>query len=118
MMEWWLLLIILFGGLFLLMASGMPVAFGFALINLLAAYFILGGKVAFYNIILSMSSSTMFALITVPLFVLMGEILWHSGIGMRAIDVLDKWLGRMPGRVSILAVVAGVIFAGGRGCKM
>lgn len=119
MMEWWLLLIIIFGGLFLLMASGMPVAFGFALINLLAAYFILGGKVAFYNIILSMSSSlTMFALITVPLFVLMGEILWHSGIGMRAIDVLDKWLGRMPGRLSILAVVAGVIFAAVSGSNM
>jgi TRAP-type mannitol/chloroaromatic compound transport system permease large subunit len=90
MIEWWLLLIIIFGGLFLLLASGMPVAFGFALINLLLAFFILGGETAFYNIILSMSNSlTMFALIPVPLFVLMGEVLWHSGIGIRAVDVLE-----------------------------
>ncbi len=112
-------MIIIFGGLFFLLASGMPVAFAFALINLVGAYFILGGEGAFYNMILSMGSSlTMFPLITVPLFVLMGEILWHSGIGIRAIDVLDKWLGRMPGRLSILSVVAGVIFAAVSGSNM
>ena len=78
-----------------------------------------GGQGAVSSLILSMSNAlTVFSLIPVPLFVLMGEVLWHSGIGIRAIDVLEKWLGRMPGRLSVLSVVAGVVFAAVSGSNM
>ena len=118
-MEWWLALIIIFGGLFLLMASGIPVAFGFALVNIIGMFVFMGGQEAASSLILSMSNAlTSFSLIPVPLFVLMGEVLWHSGIGIRAIDVLEKWLGRMPGRLSVLSVVAGVVFAAVSGSNM
>jgi tripartite ATP-independent transporter DctM subunit len=118
-MEWWLALVIIFGGLFLLMATGMPVAFGFAFVNIVGMFVFMGGQAAFSGLILSMSNAlTVFSLIPVPLFVLMGEVLWHSGIGIRAIDVLEKWLGRMPGRLSVISVVAGVIFAAVSGSNM
>jgi tripartite ATP-independent transporter DctM subunit len=39
----------------------------------------------------------------------MGELIFHSGLGLNAVNVLDKWLGRLRGRLSILAIMMGVI---------
>jgi tripartite ATP-independent transporter DctM subunit len=47
----------------------------------------------------------------VPLFLLMGELLFRSGIAARLMDVLDAWLGRVPGRLSLMAVGGGTLFA-------
>jgi tripartite ATP-independent transporter DctM subunit len=41
----------------------------------------------------------------------MGEILFQSGMGTRLIDALDKFLGRIPGRLSIIAVASGALIA-------
>jgi tripartite ATP-independent transporter DctM subunit len=56
-------------------------------------------------------SVTSFALLPVPLFVLMGEIMFRSGIATKQMEVLDSWLGRIPGRLSLLAVGGGTLFA-------
>jgi tripartite ATP-independent transporter DctM subunit len=55
------------------------------------------------------TSITTFTLLPVPFFILMGELIFHSGMGLNAVNVLDKWLGRLRGRLSILAVMMGVI---------
>jgi tripartite ATP-independent transporter DctM subunit len=39
----------------------------------------------------------------------MGELIFHSGLGLSAVNVLDKWLGRIRGRLSVLAIIMGVI---------
>jgi tripartite ATP-independent transporter DctM subunit len=39
----------------------------------------------------------------------MGEVLAHSGMALRMIDSLDKWMGRMRARLSLLAVAGGVV---------
>jgi tripartite ATP-independent transporter DctM subunit len=36
-------------------------------------------------------------------------LIFHSGLGLNAVNVLDKWLGKLRGRLSILAVIMGVI---------
>jgi len=41
----------------------------------------------------------------------MGEVMFHSGIAPVLIRTLDKWLGRLPGRLSLLAVGAGTLFS-------
>jgi tripartite ATP-independent transporter DctM subunit len=111
-MEWSQTLLIIFGGVTLLLATGMPVAFCFLLANLLGVLILQGGGKAFYQLILSMYSSvSSFTLLPIPLFVLMGEILWHSGLALKAIEALDKMLGRLPGRLSILTVAAGTVFS-------
>ena len=118
-MEWWLLLIIILGGLAFLLATGMPVAFCFILINLIGVLILQGGGSTFHSVILSMYNSVnSFVLLPVPLFILMGEILWHSRIAFRAIDVLDSLLGRVPGRLSILTVLSGTVFSSLSGSTM
>jgi tripartite ATP-independent transporter DctM subunit len=117
--DWWLILLVIFGGLILLMLSGMPVAFSFILINLIGVVFLWGGAAGIEQLILSMGGSVAtFTLLPVALFILMGEVFFHSGMALRAIDVLDKWMGRMPGRLGLLAVAAGTLFGTLSGMSM
>lgn len=51
-----------------------------------------------------------FPLTTIPLFVIMGELLLHSGLVVKTLDVLSKWLGRIPGRLSVLSIISGSFF--------
>jgi tripartite ATP-independent transporter DctM subunit len=111
-MEWWLVLLLIFGGLLLLLASGMPVAFAFMLVNLIGVIFIWGGEPGLRQLIFSIFGSiTKFTLVAAPLFILMGEVLFHSGVALRAVDTLDVWVGRLPGRLSLLAVAGGSLLA-------
>lgn len=106
------MLLCIFGSLILLMASSLPVAFCFMAINLVGVYIFWGGEAGLYQLILSMFSSiATFTLMPIPLFVLMGEIMFQSGLGFEVIHAIDKWLGRMPGRLGLVGVGAGVLFA-------
>jgi tripartite ATP-independent transporter DctM subunit len=111
-MEWWQALMLLLGTMVILMLSGMPVAISFLLVDIIGAFFFLGGKHGITQLILNMEESlTSFALLPVPLFVLMGEVMFHSQLGFKAIDVIDHWIGRIPGRLSLLAVIGGAVFS-------
>jgi len=110
--EWWQVLILIFGSMVGLLLTGIPVAFAFLIVNLVAAYFFLGGFPGLVQATIGIFSSiTTFTLSPVPFFILMGELIFHSGLGLQAIEVFDKWLGRIPGRLSIMAILAGIIFA-------
>jgi tripartite ATP-independent transporter DctM subunit len=111
-MEWHTILVILFSAMILTLLTGLPVAFAFLVVNMVAAYFFLGGVAGLMGVATGIFSSiTTFTLLPVPFFIFMGEIIFHTGVGLQAIEVIDDWLGRLPGRLSILAVITGVIFA-------
>jgi len=118
-MEWWLALLIIMGALVFLLATGLPVAFCFMAINLIGVLIYWGGITGFINLILSMYTSiTFFALLPVAMFVLMGEVMFHSGIFVHSIDTLDKWMGRLPGRLGLLAVGSATLFSTLSGSSM
>lgn len=111
-MTWWMIISCLFGGMVLLLFTGLPVAFAFLIVNMVAAYFFLGGLPGLVGVATgAFSSVTTFTLLPVPFFVFMGEMIFHSGVGLKAISVIDDWLGKIPGRLSIVAVITGTIFA-------
>src|SRR6185437_11817134 len=75
-------------------------------------YFFWGGVAGLNQMVLAvMDSVASFAIMPVPLFLLMGEILFRAGLAARLMDVLDAWLGRVPGRLSLMAVAGGTLFA-------
>jgi TRAP-type C4-dicarboxylate transport system permease large subunit len=41
----------------------------------------------------------------------MGELMFHSQLAPDTIETLDGWLGRLPGRLSLLAATSGTLFA-------
>ncbi|MFQ5814025.1 MAG: TRAP transporter large permease subunit [Anaerolineae bacterium] len=118
-MEWYVVLAIMVGGLLLLFASGLPVAYSFLIVNLLGLYFLMGGRAALGLMVVSaFDAISSFVLVPVPLFILMGEIMLRSGVGPRALDALDKWIGRLPGRLSLLAVAGGTMLSTLSGSSM
>jgi tripartite ATP-independent transporter DctM subunit len=109
-MEWYTIICLLFGGMVFLLLTGIPIAFAFLVVNMVAAYFFLGGIPGLIGVVTGVFTSiTTFTLLPVPFFILMGELIFHSGMGLDAVNVLDKWLGQLKGRLSILAVIMGVI---------
>ena len=109
-MEWPLALLLIFGSLVALMATGMPIAFAFMLSCVMGSILFWGGIVGLEQLAMSFYSSvTTFALLPVPLFVLMGNIIFESGVGMNMVDAVDRLLGRLPGRLSILTIGAGTL---------
>lgn len=94
------------------MMTGLPVAFCFMLINVVGMYVFLGGMAGLEQLSISIFTTlNTFILLPIVLFVLMGEVMFHSGIAPVLIATLDRWLGRLPGRLSLLAVAAGTLFS-------
>lgn len=111
-MDWLLPLLVIIGSLLVLMTTGLPVAFCFASINILGVLFFAGGESALRGLVLSFYSSlTTFVLMPIPLFVLMGEVMFRSGVGSLVVDTLDKWLGQVRGRLGLVAVGAGALLS-------
>jgi tripartite ATP-independent transporter DctM subunit len=51
-----------------------------------------------------------FVLIAIPLFILMGEILFHTGIGSDLYKMASRWTNRIPGGLAMGTVVASTVF--------
>ena len=118
-MEWWEALVLMIGGLVALLAIGLPVAFAFFMINVVGALTFLGGSYGLVQMVRNAETAvTSFALVPIPLFLLMGEILFHSGLAGRAIDAVDRLISRVPGRLSIVAICGGTFFAALSGSSM
>ncbi len=82
------------------------------LVNLFGVFIFWGGQIGLSQLILSIDSSvSTFVLVPVPMFILMGEVIFQSGIAFKMIEVLDEWMGHLPGRLGLLAVGAGAMFA-------
>ena len=111
-MEWYYTLTIIFGAFLVLMALGVPIAFAFLAINVVCCYIFWNGPAGLSQLVLSISSSvTHYTIVSVPLFVLMGEVMFRSGIASKMMDVLDSWFGRLPGRLALMSVAGGTVFA-------
>ncbi len=111
-MSWGDASILLFGGLVALMALGLPVAFAFLAINIVGAFVFIGGDSGLIQVNRNaVQSVTAFALTPIPFFVLMGEVLFQSGVAMKAIDAFALLIRRVPGRLSVIAIVAGTVFS-------
>ena len=118
-MEWWVFLIAIVGIFLLLLAAGLPVFLAFTIVDVLGIYFLWGGAAGLGQLVHSIFSSiSTFVLLPVPLFILMGELLFHSGAFVRALDTLDKWMGRIPGRLCLLSIGGATLFSTLSGSSM
>ncbi|MBI3516089.1 MAG: TRAP transporter large permease [Proteobacteria bacterium] len=111
-MDWAAASAVLMGGLLGLLALGVPVAFAFLAINLVGAVLWLGGEPGLVQLARnSVVSVTSFSLTPILFFVLMGEVLFHTGVAFRAIEGVERLILRVPGRLAVVALVAGTVFS-------
>ena len=106
-----LITILIFASLMLLLATGLPVVFALGSVSVIFAYFLLGP--AFLgNFVLSMFRlMNINAMLAVPLFIFMGNILERSGVADDLYDMMNKWFGIIPGGLALGTIVICTIFA-------
>src|SRR5256885_2694957 len=111
-MRWTSAACLLLGGSPVLLFLGLPVAFSFLVINLVGAWLWLGGEPGMVQLARNSVSPVMsFSLTPIPLFILMGEILFHTGLAVKVIEGVERLIAQVPGRLAVVAVVAGTIFS-------
>ncbi|MHB1405799.1 MAG: TRAP transporter large permease [Desulfitobacteriaceae bacterium] len=110
-MDWASGLGIVGGSFAVLLALGVPVAFTFLFILLAGSIVLIGDPVGPYQAVQNLFGSIgSFALAPIPLFVMMGEVMLHSGLAANSLDAISKLIGKVPARLSLVAIVAGAIF--------
>src|ERR1700745_2233914 len=111
-MSWQLASLLLLGGSAVLLFIGLPVAFAFMAINIVGAILFLGGDSGFSQMLRNSAAAAInFSLTPIPLFVLMGEVLFHTGLALKVIDGIERLVRQVPGRLAVVAVVAGTVFS-------
>ena len=95
-----------------LLASGVPIAFALGFTGL-AGFAILWGTGAAISltIITAYIKTASFLLACIPLFVLMGQIVFHCGIAKEIFSTLQIWLSRLPGGLAMAVTTASAGFA-------
>ena len=118
-MDWGSALALMLGITIGLIACGVPVAFAFLTADVVGVFIFMGGDAGLAQLIRNSASAlTTFALVPVPLFLVMGELFFHTGLGRRTFNALDKLFGRLPGRLSFITVGGGTVFAALSGSSM
>lgn len=117
-MEWYVTLIAGLGILFALFLSGAPIFIAFLFAILVGVYNVIGsaGFPMFANSVLDTVSIT--SLASIPLFILMGELLFRSGTMNVLFDSVDKLVGRVRGRQFVLVVALSAVFGALSGVAM
>jgi C4-dicarboxylate transporter DctM subunit len=100
------------GILFVLLAAGMPVGFGMMLIGLVGFAYLVRFSAAFavmatipYNVVTNYDYCVM------PLFLLMAGICLNTGLGKGLFQLVNAWIGRLYGGLSIATIGACAMFA-------
>ncbi len=111
-MIWWGALSLMMGGLVVLLALGVPVAFAFIAVNVAGALLFMGGEAGLGQLVRNFADAvTKIELAPIPLFILMGELMFRSRLAEHAIDAVDRLISRVPGRLAVVAVTGGTIFS-------
>jgi tripartite ATP-independent transporter DctM subunit len=117
--EWYWAAVILFGLGIALMMLGVPVAIAFFATNLVAAVLFMGGSLGIAQIVNNgFGAMTNFALVPIPMFLLMGELFYHTGLAAKCFNAADKLLGNVRGRLAYVTLIGGTAFAGPAGSSM
>ncbi|OYO01348.1 TRAP transporter large permease [Enemella evansiae] len=111
-MEWYAFLGAFLLCLIALLALRVPVAFAMLGVGIAGAVLSYGTvNAALRQVGLSVLSSVdSFVFTAIPLFILMGELLFQSGIAQRALAEISRALGRLPGRLAMVSVGGGALF--------
>ena len=98
--------------LFLLLALRMQIGFSMALVGFLG-FTVLCSLEASFSILgmVAFKTGTAYSLTVIPLFILMGQFANHSRMGMEIYETVYRWLGFLPGGLSMATTGACAGFA-------
>jgi C4-dicarboxylate transporter DctM subunit len=98
--------------LFILLFSGLPVAFAMGFLGLIGFYFLFGGNSSLVQMpLIAYKNLDDFVIVSVPLFMMASIILMIGKIGSDLFEVASTWTRHLPGGLEVSAVFACAIFA-------
>ena len=93
--------------MFALLVLGVPIAFAMALAGAAGIWVLEGaGPAMAHAVLIPWSEGRSFVFVTIPLFVLMGQLVFHTGLATDLYDGIRTWIGRVPGGMAITSVLA------------
>ncbi len=94
------------------LVSGLPITFVLGSIGAIFTFFLWGpGAMSVIPTLIFGKAMMSFGLLSVPLFVLMGYILQHSGIADKLFNAFYTWGGKMGGGLAVAAIIVCTLFA-------
>ena len=118
-MEWYVILGSVFFLLLALFLMGLPIFLSFLLINVGGLYILTGDIKGVLLVVNSMfSTSTSISLAAIPLFVLLGELLFRSGSVKIIFDAVDALVGNFRARLYAVSIVLSTVFGALSGSAM
>jgi C4-dicarboxylate transporter, DctM subunit len=103
-----IIVLVLMLGFFL---SGIELAFGMAMLGFIGYAFIMGLDAAMNLLAKDLYDTvTSYGLTVIPLFVLMGQVAFNSGIANRLYGSAHKFIGHVPGGLAIATIVGASLF--------
>jgi C4-dicarboxylate transporter DctM subunit len=98
--------------LFSLLALGLPIGAGMALVGFVGTWFLISDVAAFTKLaVVPFQTVTDYSLAVLPLFILMAQVVFVSGMGRDLFNLASKWLGHKRGGVAMAAVAGSGVFA-------
>jgi len=102
-----------------LLVFGMPISFSFAIVGFTGVVYIKGLGPGFALLgTAPFTWASYGAFIVVPLFILMGQFAFHSGISQDLYVAANKWVGRLPGGLALATNLACTGFAACTGSSL
>jgi C4-dicarboxylate transporter, DctM subunit len=94
-----------------LVTIGVPIGFSMIGMSVIGLYVLQGLAPAtaqlYFN---AWNKGTDFVMVCIPLFIFMGQMVYHSGIATDLFECIERWLSRLPGGLAITAVFACAAF--------
>ncbi|MBJ3774376.1 TRAP transporter large permease [Acuticoccus mangrovi] len=101
--------LLILAALFALLLIGVPVAFALGGLGLMLLAF--GGFSPLMAPAGILSSMDNFVLVSVPLFLLMANVMLKGGVGKDLFAALQAWVGHLPGGLAVATILACGVFA-------
>jgi tripartite ATP-independent transporter DctM subunit len=107
--------LLMIGAFFILVLTGMPVAFAIAAVGFLFGFIGFDGWL--FELLPSriFGSITNYTLLAIPLFVFMGVMLDRTKVAERMLDVIGHACGALPGGMALAVILVGVLMGASTG---
>lgn len=97
--------------LFIFLMVGVPIAFAMAIVGAVGIWVLEGaGPALAHAVLIPWDEGRSFVFVTIPLFVLMGQLVYHTGLATDLYDAVRTWIGKVPGGMAITTVFASGAF--------
>jgi tripartite ATP-independent transporter DctM subunit len=98
-------------GLLVALTLGLPMAFATGGIAVVVLFYIWGTELMFLLVARTWEIMTNFAIVAVPMFVMMAKVLELAGVADELYETVYQWCGRLRGGLAISTVIACTIIA-------